>query len=47
MAMTDDEIRDLFSAYHDRELSPAQHDADTPPPPRVSIIERSRRPQPQ
>lgn len=25
--MTDDEIRDLFSAYHDRELSPAQHDA--------------------
>jgi anti-sigma factor RsiW len=27
MAMTDDEIRDLFSAYHDRELSLAQHDA--------------------
>lgn len=25
--MTDDEIRDLFSAYHDRELTPAQHDA--------------------
>lgn len=24
--MTDDEIRDLFSAYHDRELSPAQHE---------------------
>ncbi|MFO0628110.1 MAG: hypothetical protein U0325_21220 [Polyangiales bacterium] len=25
--MSDDEIRDHFSAYHDRELSPAQHDA--------------------
>ena len=24
--MTDDEVRDLFSAYHDRELSAAQHD---------------------
>lgn len=25
--MTDDEIRDLFSAYHDRELPQAQHEA--------------------
>lgn len=25
--MTDDELRDLFSAYHDRELAPAQHEA--------------------
>lgn len=24
--MTDDEIRDLLSAYHDRELPPAQHE---------------------
>lgn len=27
MAMTHDEIRDLFSAYHDRELPQEQHDA--------------------
>ncbi len=25
--MTDDEARDLFSAYHDRELPPERHDA--------------------
>ncbi len=24
--MTDDEVRDLFSAYHDRELSPEEHE---------------------
>jgi anti-sigma factor RsiW len=25
--LTDDEVRDLFSAYHDRELPPERHDA--------------------
>lgn len=27
MTLTDDEVRDLFSAYHDRELSPERSDA--------------------
>lgn len=27
MTLTDDEVRDLFSAYHDRELSPERNDA--------------------
>lgn len=27
MTLTDDEVRDLFSAYHDRELTPERHEA--------------------